>query len=1047
MCQICANLAFDSVLKLAPLLHDGELATRFESLLEAGFEPADFKGAAAVVPDVSDIEGDALQFEPESVEAVGFDVINGEALVDAEALQVPVADSGERSGDQLFQSPIAADIAGDPSTASTISLGSTATSDIDAPFEEDWFEVTLTAGQEYEFNLTGTGGTPISDGILILYDGSGNYILFNDDGGAGLDSLIRFEASQTGTYYVAATAYGTGDYELSFDTSSQSDSVRGSIFTTDTISVGGSVSSDFDYVGDQDWYEVTLTAGETYDITLNGSGVSPSSDTILGVYDAAGNLVAVNDDANGLYSALSFTASSSGTYYLAAESYAGDRLGGYTMAIDVGAPSTASLLDSIDWGTQVSPADGVVDVYFATAGEEFDGETSLGWSAYESQQAMAALNTFSDYIDLTFAEVTDSASADFILVTNDATSYLGYFNPPGTLNEGIGVFSTAGTGWDATGGLEQGGFGWITLIHEFGHALGLAHPHDTGGTSVIMDGVTGPFNSYGDFDLNQGIWSTMSYNDGWPTGPNGNSPSVNYGYQATAMALDIALLQDKYGANPTANSGDDTYTLPTANAAGTFFSAIWDTGGNDTIEADASATSGVVIDLRPATLAYEFGGGGFVSYEAGIHGGFTIADGVEIEAARGSAFGDTLIASDLGSTLEGLGGDDLLVGGAGNDTVTGGAGDDTFSLATASAAVSVDLRYNLQANGAAAGDDVVSGVENVLGSVFDDTIEGNNSANILAGNDGNDILRGFGGIDALTGGLGNDDLNGGGGNDALDGGDGDDTLTGFFGDDVMTGGAGNDALDGGEGLDILSGGDGVDDLFGDSGFDTLNGDAGDDLLRGAGGEDTLNGGLGNDELRGGGLNDLLNGDEGDDTLFGERGEDVLNGGDGNDTLSGADEADILNGDAGDDYLNGGRAIDTLNGGTGNDTLEGGGGNDTLSGGDGEDQLLGEDGNDTLDGGAGFDRLNGGEGFDVLTGGSGADWFILSGANFDNDRITDFEDGVDRIVFRASTGITSMADFNDIRQAGSDVVIDTDAGNVRIENFDIADIDAADFIFG
>ena len=92
-------------------------------------------------------------------------------------------------------------------------------------------------------------------------------------------------------------------------------------------------------------------------------------------------------------------------------------------------------------------------------------------------------------------------------------------------------------------------------------------------------------------------------------------------------------------------------------------------------------------------------------------------------------------------------------------------------------------------------------------------------------------------------------------------------------------------------------------------------------------------------------------------------------------------------------------------------------------------------------------MNGGEGFDVLTGGVGTDWFILSGASFDNDRITDFEDGVDRIVFRASTGITEFADINNIRQAGSDVVIETDAGNIRLENTDVGDMTEADFIFG
>ena len=63
--------------------------------------------------------------------------------------------------------------------------------------------------------------------------------------------------------------------------------------------------------------------------------------------------------------------------------------------------------------------------------------------------------------------------------------YLGYFNPPGERKEGVGVF--IGDLWDrsAGGDLEQGGFGCVTVVH----GLGMAHPHDTDGSSVVMNGV------------------------------------------------------------------------------------------------------------------------------------------------------------------------------------------------------------------------------------------------------------------------------------------------------------------------------------------------------------------------------------------------------------------------------------------------------------------------------------------------------------------------------------------------------------------------------
>ena len=78
-----------------------------------------------------------------------------------------------------------------------------------------------------------------------------------------------------------------------------------------------------------------------------------------------------------------------------------------------------------------------------------------------------------------------------------------------------------------------------TAIHEASHYLGLAHPHDDGGDSEVMEGVTSEFGSYGVALLNQGVFTTMSYNDGWSTSF-GQTPSFDWGAQSTPMALDIA---------------------------------------------------------------------------------------------------------------------------------------------------------------------------------------------------------------------------------------------------------------------------------------------------------------------------------------------------------------------------------------------------------------------------------------------------------------------------------------------------------------------------
>ena len=75
----------------------------------------------------------------------------------------------------------------------------------------------------------------------------------------------------------------------------------------------------------------------------------------------------------------------------------------------------------------------------------------------------------------------------------------------------------------------------------------------------------------------------MSYNDGLVS--NDYSGILNYGYQGTPMAFDIAAIQYLYGANTSYNTGDNTYFLPTSNTSGTFYSCIWDAGGFDTISA------------------------------------------------------------------------------------------------------------------------------------------------------------------------------------------------------------------------------------------------------------------------------------------------------------------------------------------------------------------------------------------------------------------------------------------------------------------------------
>jgi Ca2+-binding RTX toxin-like protein len=210
----------------------------------------------------------------------------------------------------------------------------------------------------------------------------------------------------------------------------------------------------------------------------------------------------------------------------------------------------------------------------------------------------------------------------------------------------------------------------------------------------------------------------------------------------------------------------------------------------------------------------------------------------------------------------------------------------------------------------------------------------------------------------------------------------------------------------------------------------LEGTVDEDTLVGGGAADKISGLEANDLLSGNGGNDYLNGGDGDDTLSGSIGADILDGSSGNDFIDGGDGYDLLVGNAGDDRLIAGFGNDSLVGHDGNDTLTGGDGDDsllgvvgedTLSGGLGNDTLLGGIGNDTLTGGDGDDLLYGGAGRDSLLGGAGADMFALEFIESQNI-IQDFEDGVDRLAF-----------LSDKVNLGSVTLVDTDSGDVSIED--------------
>jgi len=639
------------------------------------------------------------------------------------------------------------------------------------------------------------------------------------------------------------------------------DDFAGDVTTTGTITVGGTVTGEIETAYDQDWFAITLAPGETIDIALNNTG---GLDPYLYVYDANGVQVARNDDGGpGLNSAMTFTATTGGTYYVAAAGFS-TRTGTYELTVTTPPPPPPfTPTDALTWGTVLSDTN--ISVYFGTAGYFADGFTSEGFNAYERAQFQAAFDLIESVTGVQFNIVNSAAGADFrlILDLNEMGSgSLGQMNPPayGGIYTGVGVFN--GSEWDrsAGGDLDRGGSGFYTIVHELMHGMGMSHPHDTGGSSTIMPGVTSPFNDYGAYNLNQGVYTIMSYNNGYHTGGNPTD-----GVAGGPMALDIAVLQSLYGVNTTHNQGNNTYTLPGANGAGVFWDAIWDTGGTDEIRYTGSLSAN--IDLRAATLAGEVGGGGYISSVGTVAGGFTIAAGVVIENATGGSGNDVITGNDA---------DNFLVGNAGNDSMSGGMGDDWVE--------------------GDAGNDTLNGGQG------DDSLLGREGNDVIIGGSGNDQLIGADGDDSLEGGIGNDTFGGGFGNDTFIGGDGDDYGGAGSGRDFIDAGEGNDLFSAGFGLDTIHGGNGNNWLAGSYDADLITAGNGNDIIGGGTGDDTITSGAGNDQIGAGDDNDLVNAGAGNDFLGGGAGNDTLNGGVGNDTLNGGYGNDELTGGSGADLF-------------------------------------------------------------------------------------------------------------------------------------------------
>lgn len=490
-----------------------------------------------------------------------------------------------------------------------------------------------------------------------------------------------------------------------------------------------------------------------------------------------------------------------------------------------------------------------------------------------------------------------------------------------------------------------------------------------------------------------------------------------------------------------------------------------------------------------------------VGKDEGSDGIVTGTSGADtIDGAFVDADGDTV--DDTGQVIEALEGDDRIYDGAGDDTVSGGEGRDRFYAgagadtydggaatndeviySTSSVGLTIDMSNPSASTGIAAGD-TYTGVERMQGTNHDDILIAGSGITVLNARNGDDTLYDDAARNTLRGGNGADTF-------VLMGGDGQqDRISDFVigvdvidlsgwgvedfadltitervnGQGVPTGGLIVDfgpeslRLDGFTGADIAS--FSAADFVFSTGGGPLPWDG---IVTGTAGNDTINAKYTDSD------GDVVNnsgqrieGLDGDDKIYDGSGDDTILGGDGRDRFYDGGGADAFDGgaDTRDEviYTKAGAGVTVDMGDVSNNTGNAAGdtytGIERLQGSKHDDVLIAGGAVTVLNGQAGDDILVDAAGKESLRGSSGADTFVFGAGDGQQDRIYDFELGIDRIDISAwgATGVGDLTIEERTNSSGApkgDLIVSFGAESLRIDDYaaaDIASFDNSQFIF-
>ncbi|ALU88885.1 hypothetical protein Hrubri_1680 [Herbaspirillum rubrisubalbicans M1] len=581
-----------------------------------------------------------------------------------------------------------------------------------------------------------------------------NAVVNRLDGGSGGSDTVSYAGSTAAVTVNLVTGTGTGGYAQG-DTYTHIQNVIGSDFNDIFVASGdanrfdgGLGSNTVSYVNSNAGVNVNLQSGV-------GSGGAAAGDTYVRIQNVIGT--AYNDTFVGSADANSFDGGSGGSDTV---SYAGSTAGvsiNFVSGRGTGGYAEGDSYNHIQNAIGSAFDDvfiaGVDSVHFDGGSGGSDtvnygastGAVTVNMITMSGSGGYAQNNTYTN-----IQNIVGSSYSDTFIASAAANNFNGGLGGSDTVsyansNAAVTVDLTHTDGTGTSGGYAQGDvlahiqnligsayndtFIASADVNNFNGGGGsntVSYIFSTGGVTVDLTNAigtgTGGYYAAGDSFSNIQNLIGSAYDDTFVAsadantfdGAGSNHNRVSYAASTTAVTVDLNYTDgtgtsggyaqgDKLSniQDLTGGSGNDTFV---ASAVANNF----DGGAGSNRVSYAASNAAVTVDLVLGS-----GSGGYADNDTYVN----------IQNVTGSAYDDTFIASL-----------------AANDFV-GGAGTNTVSYAKASDGngVTVDL-YHGQGSAGFAGGDTYSGIQNVIGSAYDDTFIADNNHNVLDGGLGSNTV-------------------------------------------------------------------------------------------------------------------------------------------------------------------------------------------------------------------------------------------------------------------------------------------------------------------